>query len=248
MSRNLKAYTEDELDKFLNEFDFPFVNVTQDYILIGDSILRNIDNINNTQVMSYPGSGLFKMELLIKHGKIPELKNKKMLIFHLGTNDASNPKIKVPDLIEMTLKLINSVRELTPQSKIVLSHIIPRPCDFETTNCKIKEYNNLVHTNCIKWGISTIPTYETLQFAGIPIDIFYRAKDGLHLSEIGEPRVRMALSKGIAKERIKSKWRRTKQKAPETIIRESLSTRMRKERQKAMRLNKLRPGGSNRIS
>jgi len=225
------------LETFLEQFDFPRVNVIDDYILLGDSILRFVGNINNTQVLAYPGMGLIKMEVLIRNNKVPEINNKKMIIIHLGTNDASKKSVTVPTMMDMTDELITAIRDKAPFAKIVISHIIPRPCDFAKSNSKIMEYNKAVHARASLWGISTIPTYETLQYEGKPIETFFLHRDKLHLSDTGIPRVRMALSKGIAKERLKAGFKRTKRKAPETIIRECLATRLRKAKKERNRKN-----------
>lgn len=215
------------IQTFLDNFTFPPIVVPEDYIVLGDSIVRNVDNINNTQVISYPGSGLKKMAILVQHGKVPELADKTMVVIHLGTNDASGKGVSVHDLVRLTQNLVTEVRRLSPHAIIALSSIIPRPTDFETTNEKVKEYNNYVHRHAAAMGICTFPTYETLQKYGKPVQVYYKP-DKLHLNQDGVARLRMCLSKFIAKERINHNLRRVNRRAPETIVRVSHAASIRR--------------------
>ena len=207
----------------MSNFTYPLENIVDDYLILGDSILRNIDNINNTQVMTYPGSGLRKMATLLRHNKVPELIGRKMIVLHLGTNDASDPTVDEQDLLNLTWDLICQVRRVAPTAHILISQIIPRPTDFEVTNPKIVRYNKAMYANSGGWGIVTIPSYQTLQFDRVPIQTFYKPKDKLHLSKPGVARLRMCLSKGIAKRRIRLGYRRKRRTASDTILRISLA-------------------------
>ena len=208
---------------FVRNFTFPVEDVIDNYVLLGDSILRNIDNVNNTQVMAYPGSGLKKMATLLKHNKVPELIGKTMIILHLGTNDASDPKVNENDLLDLTWDLICQVRRVAPTAHLVISQIIPRPKDFAITNDKIVKYNKMLYANSRGWGITTIPSYQTLQFDCVPVESYYKPKDRLHLNKLGVAHLRMCLSKGIAKKRIILGYRRKRRQASDTILRISLA-------------------------
>jgi len=234
------------IEELCNQFDFPEVKVVEDYILLGDSILRNISNINNTQVMCYPGMTMKKLGLLIAHDKIPELKNKRLIVVHCGTNDASKHRIDLDALLERIQFVIMAIREIVPNAIIAISHIIPRVCDFEKTHEKIMKFNKAVQASAKDWNIKTFPTYDTLQHSGLPIKSFYKPKDKLHLSPSGDLRVRMCLSKFIAKVRDQAGFRRTKRKAPKLILRQSLASR---QRYAAMekRVMRLAPPTRNRV-
>jgi len=221
-----------DLHTFLNNFTYPELDVIDEYVLIGDSIIRNVGNINNTQVIAYPGSNLWKMALLIEHNRLTEIANKKMVIVHLGTNDASRPNITVDKLVELTKNLITQIRRVAPNAVVAFSHVIPRPCDFPKTHELVKEYNKFVQANAASWGIRTFPSYSTLQKAGKPIEKYYKTIDRLHLNPAGVLRMRMSLSKFIAKERIRCGFRRTRRKAPETAVRVSLAAVKRRNQRK----------------
>jgi len=216
------------LETFLTNFTYPVLDVRDDYVLIGDSIVRNVGNINNTQVISYPGSSLFKMALLIEHNKLTELNNKKMVVVHLGTNDVSKKHMTLDKLINLTTTLINQIKRVAPTAIIALSHVIPRPCDYLKTKDLVMEYNKKVQGCALEWGIRTFPTYETLQKHGKPIEAYYKNIDRLHLNVLGVKRIRMCLSKFIAKERIRMGNRRTRRKAPATAVRVSLEAEKRR--------------------
>ena len=97
---------------------------------------------------------------------------------------------------------------------VVISHIIPRLVDFETSDAQVTKYNDAVHKYCKKLGISTIPTYNTfMSYAKL-----HKTEDELHPSPEGDIALRTFLASHIAKIRDEFNYKRTKRRPRDTII------------------------------
>ena len=96
----------------------------------------------------------------------------------------SDPRVDENDLMNLTWDLICQVRHVAPTAHILISQIIPRPKDFESTNDKIVKYNKALYACSGLWGITTITSYQTLQVDHVPVQSYYKPKGNLHLSKL----------------------------------------------------------------
>lgn len=213
------------LEQFLRNFTFKQVNITVDYLILGDSIIKQVGSINNTQCISYPGINIARLAVLLDNNKIPEVAERKIIALHVGTNDATRdtPEQMLADMET----LIASVRRINPTCVICVSHIIPRLLDFDQTNQTIKKFNEAVTAQCQPWDIKTIPTYNTFQSYARPIPEMY-CSDKLHPSLLGDERLRAFLSNHMSKIRRSLGYPRKQDPCPKTIIRRSHSSVLRR--------------------
>ena len=109
-----------------------------EFLLIGDSIIKNVTKIANTQIIAFRGLNLQQMSGIFHTNQIPYLHNKALIVAHIGTNNIQRDSHDL--LMKKTETLINCIRASAPQAKIALSLVIPRPVDFTITNVKVKTY------------------------------------------------------------------------------------------------------------
>lgn len=218
-------FKRDGLYRFLRSYDYQTVHVKDKFLILGDSIIKRVENINNTLIIAYPGFTFSKLLTLIEYGMIKEICDKSTIIIHIGTNDIS---VTTPeDLVERALTLTRAIHRFNDGCKIALSHIIPRPIDFEETNEKIYKYHNLLYKYSMEprgmGSFCTIPTNNTFMSYSKPVLGLYNQDDLLHPNPLGDSRLRQFLSNHLAKLRISSNKKRTSRKTSPTIIRRRLN-------------------------
>ena len=216
-----KIFCNWTIQEFLNNYDYPAVTVKDKYLLLGDSIVKNVDNLKNTLVISYPGATISKMLVLIRHGKVPEIANKSIILLHFGTNDINS--VSYDDMMYQTHQLVRLVQTKSDYyCTVAISHIIPRAIDHKTTESIINKYNNSVVSMKHKWHFDTVPTYSTfLTNDLVPMFDLYKTTDLLHPNDKGDSRLRSHISNHIAKLRLEKGFKRTKRTPHQTIIRRS---------------------------
>ena len=216
------VFLKGTLQIFLDNFDFPIAPVKDKYLILGDSIVKRVQNINNTLVISYPGSTLAKLRTLIAYGKVPEINDKKIIILHIGTNDvmSSTPE----DMALQTDQLVSAIRRIPDGGTwctIVVSQIIPRYKDHSTSSKLINEYHDLLQPLKKKWHFDVIPTEDVFLQDNLPIKDLYNTTDHLHPNDEGDQKLRSHLSNYIAILRKDRRWKRTKHAPHDTIVRRS---------------------------
>ena len=123
MKKELKVSKEQSVqtnDKQVTE------NKKQNIVIAGDSLLNNIEdqyNLNtkkaNVSIRAFPSSIIkdFKDHITPLARKKPDA-----LIIHIGTNNVHNDT--PPQITEKLIQLHNYVKSVSPEMKVVLSHII----------------------------------------------------------------------------------------------------------------------------
>ena len=221
----MKIFCNSSIQDFLRNYDYPPIDGKEKYLILGDSIIKRVGNINNTIVVSYPGFSLSKITTLINFGKVPEIIGKTIIMLHFGTNDITS--LDEDDMLFQTWSLVKAVRSQNGLCKIVVSHIIPRFVDFATTDPIAKKYNKQIARN-YKWCIETVPTYSTFLHKSKPIKGLYKKEDLLHPSPKGDRLLRSMLANHMAKIRKRLNYKRTNRSSRKTVIRRSLSSRTRR--------------------
>ena len=166
-------------------------------LLIGDSIIKNISGITNTQVIGLRGLRIEELSGLFENNQIPAIHTKDIIVTHIGTNNVRGDSDE--DLLTRTKALIRMIKDRAPTALLALSQIIPRPCDWEITETPVKDYNMACDELRIPMNIKTIPTYKAMQFGRNIIMEYYSDWDHLHPSTDGDEALRQYLSNKIAR-------------------------------------------------
>ena len=187
--------------------------------LLGDSIIKYIDGLNNTQVVAYKGIKTEQLALRIIQGKIPHLPDKQMVVLHVGTNNIQNDS---PELMFTKLCfLVDAVRDKLPSSIVVVSLILPRPIDHHFRAQKVKDYNFMVQNRAADIQIRCVSSYRDFLYNSTPISHFY-AKDNIHLLPPGTACLQAYLNRTLGRFKAEANIKRTKRSPPSTIIMEKI--------------------------
>jgi lysophospholipase L1-like esterase len=169
---------------YVRVMEFESYPVRAEYAILGDSLVKNIINVPNTIVISYPGICLEKMAALVKAGKIPELRDLKMIIVHCGTNDIDDG-LSYDQLMEDSLKVARELFNYNKDAQIIFSQVLPRPFDRHYSDRRIRKYTRGLSQNCHKWGGASFAGNRTRFTRGPQIKYDLYCPDGLHLSDEG---------------------------------------------------------------
>ena len=104
------------------QYHWPSVSGTANNALIGDSLIKYIKDLDDTEVHAYPGTKLEWITQKIQNGNI-KLHGYKIIVFHLGCNNLRHQETnKIVELFEELLLLSKTRND---SAAIVLSLIIP---------------------------------------------------------------------------------------------------------------------------
>jgi lysophospholipase L1-like esterase len=154
-------------------------------IIVGDSILKNIRNINDSSIYSL--SGITIDELTNKIGQIVSNHvNCKTILIHCGTNNLG--RHSTPQIISKFQELISTIQTKNPLIRILISSILPRISQDPDMNAVTDHINHLLKELCAKNGCHFEASYK----------VFYKKNktdpnlftDGLHPSMTGTKRFR----------------------------------------------------------
>jgi len=157
-----------------------------DTIVIGDSILKYVDQIRHAAVISYPGISCTELEQLIKRNKIPEMEGKAVIMIHAGTNNLDEHWRST--VFKITQLLVTTTDKF-PHAKVVWSTILPRPAPTERYNkhevrANIIKINKEMKRRQRHLRIITCPSHTSFHQAKYPVYKLF-ARDYLHLKPKG---------------------------------------------------------------
>ena len=129
------------------------VNVENDrfygnVVCIGDSMYRFLSLYLGVLVYFFPGAEVGDILQKVLNGGISKrvLIDSDIIFIHLGTNNIGNGTYKnVKNDME---RLVDALMAINPTVKIVISGILPRPCDFNITNPIVTEVNRELASWC----------------------------------------------------------------------------------------------------
>ena len=185
-------------------------------LVIGDSIIKKVDRIANTQVVGFRGLHINELNGLLHANQIPFLSSKVLIVTHIGTNNIKNEPLDL--LMKKTEIMVNILHTKAPCAVIALSLTIPRLCDFNQTNSKVMKFNDAIESKRDAWTIKTMPTYRSMQFDRTPVLHFYDPLDQLHPNEFGVEAIRLFLSRKISRIRDTLHIKKSKLIRPPTIV------------------------------
>lgn len=154
--------------------------------LIGDSIVKYVNELPDTYVQAYPGASIEAIIAKIQSGLIG-LQNYRIIIFHVGSNNLHDENIQVGELYMIYKRLLTLVRRENHSAALVLSEIIPRTYENRNQLNKRMAVNRAIEHLCKQtYGAYFFRTYRAFIKEGtLRGDPIYYAQDGLHLGRMG---------------------------------------------------------------
>lgn len=151
-------------------------------LFIGDSMIKYVDNVNDTLVMAFKGIKMSQLGARFYYDKIPQIYGKRLCILNAGTNNiVSDSPEEILNQVHFTIK---AIRHLVPDINIAVTEVLPRPCDHDSTGQDVKQVNSLLSQKSTEWNFHIIPSSRPFTHDTWPKDELF-AKDGLHLSSEG---------------------------------------------------------------
>ena len=110
---------------------------------------------------------------------------------HVGTNDIHN-RASFDDIIKDYYNLIATIRNKHSSVQIIVSAIIPRPCDYYESDSIVRAVNSHLNKVMSKdLNFKFVCTYKPFTYCGKPkIGLYARLDGGLHLNAEGSNRLK----------------------------------------------------------
>ena len=197
----LDATVSDESEDIEESLPVEAEKTTRDLLIIGDSLLRNLDtnNINpggDTQVECIGGAR--PVDVVDKFRAMCKTEEFKRVVVHVGTNLI--PKYSRAGVADKITECLELIRQLSPKSKVAFSRLLPKEGDHLLAG--INEVNGLVRRGGESGHFRS--RYATIChrdfFAGRTSRVNARLfkKDGIHLSELGDRALECSLKRGLS--------------------------------------------------
>ena len=157
---------------------------------MGDSIIKNMPEIDGVVVKSFPGDTIGKLTNRIDSGQV-NLSPFDYIIVHVGTNNINNGE-PYGSIVSDYGNLIPIIKRKKKSIKIIMSAILPRPCDHSETDGLIKDVNKCLRTQMSPdLGFHFIESWKAVSKFGTYRRYLFAKKDkGLHLNTEGSRRLR----------------------------------------------------------
>lgn len=159
-----------------------------DLLVIGDSIVRDLNpsTINPggvTEIKCLPGAR--PVDVASEFRKMTNLNTYKRILVHVGTNLV--PKYSPSYVADEIVRCMETIRELSPNSKIAFSHLLPKEnnallpgIDFINGRVSSSGSSGPPRT---RFGFNTHAAHFTDRFRRVDPSLF--KSDGIHLSNFG---------------------------------------------------------------
>ena len=164
-----------------------FTNNDTQSLLIGDSLIRNVDEqkLKMTKVTSLPGA---KVTDVLKHLKDTDL-DYNSIVCCVGTNDCSNEEFNGDTIAKTYKDIVETVKLKVNDPKCIKLVSIPPRSDSKTYQERVDTLNACLSSIATDDGLTFINNDPTFKLGdGTPND-GYLLNDGLHLNDRGTNRL-----------------------------------------------------------
>ena len=117
---------------------FILVAESRRVIIVGDSVIKNMDPLDGVVVKCFPSAIIAKLSRLLPTDV--KLLNFEYIIIHVGANNIGN-RDSCGYILSNYGNLIASVKKLKPSIRMIVSAILPRPVDHDDTDSMITAVN-----------------------------------------------------------------------------------------------------------
>ena len=158
------------------------------FLILGDSLVKNIRQLTFTDVQAFPGVNLERLLQKIDINRFAQVDGYEVIVVAVGTNNIDD--CSVDQIIQDLTSVVQSIFNHNGQVKLGIAGVLPRPKDDPAKNDKVILVNKAISsycTNLYRAGSKVwfLPSYRNfLDKAKAPISVLF-ANDGLHLSDQG---------------------------------------------------------------
>ena len=157
--------------------------------IIGDSIIKNVSGIDGCTIQSFRGDTISQLAQKIDL-KQAKLRPYDYVILHVGTNDIDN-HAPFEHMVKDYTNLLGIVRKIHPAVQIIVSAMIPRPCDYYDTDPMLRAVNSFLNKHSKDMNYKFISTFRPFTFCGKPkVELYAKRDGGLHLNTEGSNRLK----------------------------------------------------------
>ena len=159
-----------------------------DLLVIGDSIVRDVDPaiINpggHTEIKCLPGAR--PNDVVSEFRKLSNLNTYKRILVHVGTNLV--PKYSPSYVADKIVHCMETIRELSPNSKIAFSHLLPKESNallpgIDSINVQVSSSGRSGPART-RFGFNPHAAHFTDRYGRVDRSLFKH--DGIHLSNSG---------------------------------------------------------------
>lgn len=174
----------------------------QDLLIIGDSIVRDVDSsvINpgsDTTIKCLPGAR--PDDVVAEFRELAKSTSFKRIVVHVGTNLI--PKFSPAYTADKITECLEMIRELAPSSKIAYSHILPKVSDDLLYGINFVNYqvtvNGMTGPTRTRFGHVSHCNSFTNSTGRVEPSLF--SKDGIHLSRKGKIQLNNSIKNLVSK-------------------------------------------------
>ena len=160
-------------------------------IVVSDSILKYCNLFPFAHLVPFRGADLSDVIFKERRSRIAEWRDYDLVFLHIGTNDIANYQARL--VHNRTKTLIRLIQASNPYIQIIISSILPRPCDIDNHYIT----NSIIQTNKVLkiWakhekGVHFWGSFHSFVRKGtIRYDNWMWARDELHLNYQGTERM-----------------------------------------------------------
>ena len=177
-------------DPFLHVFSFMFLAENRRVVIVGNSIIKNLPPIDDVVIKSFRGDTIAQLTNRIDKGQV-DLSPFDYVIIHVGTNNIANQQ-PYDKIIADYGNLIPTIKKRKRSIRVIISAILPRPCDHEFTDPIIKDVNKCLRSAMgPDLGFHFIESWKAVsKFGTYSRYLFAKNDGGLHLNLEGSRRLR----------------------------------------------------------
>lgn len=152
-------------------------------IIVGDSIVKHLPLIEGVQLSAFPGTTITRLQHQLSTINLSAFS---FIIVHVGTNNVAKGH-SVAFMCSAFADLVNYLRARAPGIRIIISSVLPRPVDDDSSRSIIYELNAYLEKNMAKdLNFHFLKSYRPFCFKGqIKRHLFARLDGGLHLNSEG---------------------------------------------------------------
>jgi hypothetical protein len=139
--------------------------------------------VPQTQVIAYRGINIGQLYNVLRNNK-NMLKQFRIFLLHVGTNNVQNSDLY--DIISKFRDVIELIQSVSTNNYILVSSILPRVCDWNTSIIKVVQINIELQKMCEYYDIEFVYTFSSF-IRGIhpKKELFAKLDGGLHLNNRG---------------------------------------------------------------
>jgi lysophospholipase L1-like esterase len=147
--------------------------------------------------ISIRGANIETLRNVVKHKKFYDIDfySFDLCIIHVGTNDIDDQNLF---MLKEYKELIYHIRKCNHSIRIIISDIVPRPCDFYYTAANISYINNALKSWCARKGYLHFHKTSRGFMKNEQPDCTLYAQDLMHFNRLGHIKISLTIKSLVA--------------------------------------------------